>query len=45
MNKTQVKSAQLGITLDLNLNVYSFPSRDKVKCGGKSFADPKFVVV
>ena len=33
-NKTQVKSVQLGKTLDLNISVFSFPPRDRVKCGG-----------
>ena len=33
INKTQVASVQLGKTLDLNLYVFSFLPRDRVKCG------------
>ena len=33
-NKSQVKSVKLGKTSDLNLYVFSFPPRDRVKCGG-----------
>ena len=34
MNKTQVESVQLGKILDLNLSIFSFPPRDRVKCDG-----------
>ena len=33
-NKTQVESVQLGNTLDLNLQVFSFLPRDRDKYGG-----------
>ena len=33
-NKIQVESVQLGKSLDLNLEVFSFPPRDRVKSDG-----------
>ena len=33
--KTKIESVQLGKTLDSNLKVFSFPLRERVKCGGR----------
>ena len=44
-NKTQVASVQLGKTLDLNLQVFSFLPRDRVKCGGLGWEWVLFLIL
>ena len=41
-NKIKVESVQLEKTLDLNLQVFSLPPRERVKCGGLGWDENEF---